>query len=69
MKKLVLVLLLVALLMSFTLAVAWAGEFDEDPVPGTQHANGNANIPDKTFPGGGNSHDNPGKSGENWGLP
>jgi hypothetical protein len=46
MKRLVLALLLLALLLSFTLSVALAGVPDyEDPTPpGAAHANSHANV-------------------------
>jgi hypothetical protein len=66
MKKLVLVLLLVALLLSFTLSVAFAGAALEDPCPkgwGDGHANDNACRPSSP-PGFGH-----GKAGDNWVFP
>ncbi|MBI4788484.1 MAG: hypothetical protein HY782_15745 [Chloroflexi bacterium] len=74
MKKLVFIVLLVALLLSLTLSVVMAGmDWDDPCTPGWDEQNGHGKCFDPGSPPGlrdkGPFHNGPGKAGDNWVIP
>ena len=67
MKKLIFVVLLVALLLSLTLTVVLAGMGEDDPCPPGWENNGKTRCFAEPPPGLQNNHH--GNAGENWHVP